>query len=205
MLQEKYATEINTILNRYAHRRSTVLPLLYLAQDEYGHLTPEALNEVAEIAEVSSTDVFEVAGFYTLFYKQPVGKWVLQVCDDVPCCYSGAEELIEALKDELEINENETTPDGMFTLQRVKCLAACNRAPVVQANLDYIYDLTPDKIDDLLRNLRSQLRREEKLSISGRKAEDYEMNAEGDLRKIQYDLGGLPEKQQLEESKTTNE
>src|SRR5690242_1210369 len=121
-LQEKYASEIDSILSRYAQKRSAVLPLLYIAQDEYGYLTDSAIREVAGILDLPTTDVFEVVGFYTLFYNKPVGKWVLQVCDDVPCCFLGAEQIVEHLQETLGIKANQTTGDGMFTLQRVKCL-----------------------------------------------------------------------------------
>src|SRR5688500_4695222 len=98
MLLDTHKSEIETILAKYASRRSAVLPLLYIAQDEYGHLTDAAIREVAAILGLPATDVFEVVGFYSLFYERPMGAWVLQVCDDVPCCYLGAEELIAALK-----------------------------------------------------------------------------------------------------------
>jgi len=170
-LREKYSEEIDTILARYAQSRSAVLPLLYIAQDEYGHLTDEAIREVAEITNVPPTDVFEVVGFYTLFYNKPVGKWVLQVCDDVPCCFLGAEEIVADLEKKLGIEVEGTTPDGMFTLQRVKCLADCDHAPLLQANLEYYRNLTPEKIDVMLTELRQRAESGEKLSISGRFAE----------------------------------
>lgn len=170
MLKEQYADEIQTILSRYAQKRSAVLALLYIAQDAYGHLTDASIREVAEIIGVPPTDVFEVVGFYSLLYSRPVGKWVLQVCDDVPCCFSGAEELIAALEQTLGIKPEQTTADGMFTLQRVKCLADCNFAPVVQANLDYYRQITPDKVDALLTELRNRAASGELLSVSGRLA-----------------------------------
>ncbi|MBO9349352.1 NAD(P)H-dependent oxidoreductase subunit E [Chloroflexus sp. MS-CIW-1] len=184
-LLDIHQAEIETILARYASKRSAVLPLLYLAQDTYGYLTDEAIREVATILDLPPTDVFEVVGFYTLFYNRPVGTWVLQVCDDVPCCFCGAEELIAALKHSLGINEEETTPDGMFTLQRVKCLAACDRAPVLQANLDYVYDVTPDRVDTLLNNLRERAAEARKRGVSGRFAEDYEFTRDGRLVQIE--------------------
>jgi NADH-quinone oxidoreductase E subunit len=179
MLLDTHKSEIDAILARYASRRSAVLPLLYIAQDTYGHLTPEAIREVAEILGLPPTDVFEVVGFYTLFYNRPVGTWMLQVCDDVPCCYLGAEELIAALTDSLGIREEQTTADGMFTLQRVKCLAACNRAPVLQANLDYIYDVTADKAEALLADLRARAADARQRGPSGRFAEDFAVGADG--------------------------
>ena len=171
MLQEKYAADIDAILARYNQKRSAVLPLLYIAQDEYGHLTDAAIREVADILELPSTDVFEVVGFYTLFYDKPVGKWVLQVCDDVPCCFLGAEEIVADLENKLGIKSNQTTDDGMFTLQRVKCLADCDHAPLLQANLEYYRNLTSDKLDALLSELRQRAASGEQLSISGRFAE----------------------------------
>lgn len=179
MLLDTHRDEIAAIRSRYASARSAVLPLLYLAQDTYGHLTPEAIREVAAILDLPATDVFEVVGFYTLFYNRPVGSWMLQVCDDVPCCYLGAEELVQALKDSLGIAEEETTPDGVFTLQRVKCLAACDRAPVLQANLDYIYDVTAEKVGPLLADLRARAAEARKRGVSGRFAEDFAVDGAG--------------------------
>jgi NADH-quinone oxidoreductase subunit E len=170
-LREKYGQEIDAILARYAQKRSAVLPILYIAQDEYGRLTDEAIREVAEIVQVPPTDVFEVVGFYTLFYNRPVGKWVLQVCDDVPCCFLGAEQIVADLERKLGVAVDETSADGMFTLQRVKCLADCDRAPVVQANLEYYRNMTPEKVDAMLTELRQRAAAGEQLSISGRFAE----------------------------------
>jgi NADH-quinone oxidoreductase subunit E len=170
-LRDKYGQEIDTILARYAQPQSAVLPLLYIAQDEYGHLTDAAIREVAELATMPPTDVFEVVGFYTLFYNRPVGKWVLQVCDDVPCCFLGAEEIVADLEQKLGIPVEGTTADGMFTLQRVKCLADCDRAPLVQANLEYYRNLTPEKVDAMLTELRQRADAGEPLSISGRFAD----------------------------------
>lgn len=194
-LQEKYASDIEAILAKYADRRSAVLPLLYVAQDEYGHLSDKAIREVADALDLPPTDIFEVVGFYTLYYEKPVGKWMLQVCDDAPCCYLGAEELIASLKEKLGIEEEETTSDGMFTLQRVKCLAACNRAPVMQANLSYIYDVTPDQLDGLLHELRERAEKGDMIDLSGKNAEDFDLSPEGKMRLIERRLGGMPKRQ----------
>ena len=170
-LREKHGQEIDTLLSRYREKRSAVLQMLYIAQDEYGHLTDEAIREVAEIVQMPPTDVFEVVGFYTLFYNQPVGKWVLQVCDDVPCCFLGAEQIVADLEQKLGVAVDGTTADGMFTLQRVKCLADCDRAPVIQANLEYYRNMTPERVDSMLTDLRRRADAGEPLSISGRLAE----------------------------------
>jgi predicted metal-binding protein len=133
-----------------------------------------------------------VVSFYTLYYDKPVGKWVIQVCDDTPCCYLGAEELIGALKKELNIREDQTSADGMFTLQRVKCLATCQRAPVVQANLSYFYDVTVERMDAFLRHLREHADSPQAASVSGRYAEDYEPAPDGTFRMMERRLGDVP-------------
>jgi NADH-quinone oxidoreductase subunit E len=171
VLADTYANEIAAILARYPVKKSAVLPLCYLAQDEYGYLNIDHIQEVADILDMPYTDVYEVATFYSLIYDQPVGQWVLQVCDDNPCCFTGTEELVTDLEERLGIQAGETTPDRMFTLQRVKCIGACHRAPVMQANLEFLYDVTPDKVPGLLEDMAQQAQRGEKLSISGRFAE----------------------------------
>ena len=171
MLADKYADEIAAILARYPSKRSAILPVCYIAQDEYGFLTERAVREVADILEIPYTDAFEVVMFYSLLYDTPAGKWMLQVCDDNPCCFNGAEELVADLEQRLAIDAGGTTSDGMFSLQRVKCIGACHRAPVLQANLEFRYDLTPDKVDSLLTELRDKVVRGEPISISGRLAE----------------------------------
>jgi NADH-quinone oxidoreductase subunit E len=171
MLREKYADEINTLLARYPVKKSAVIPLCYIAQDEYGFIGPDQVTEVADILDMPYTDVYEVVTFYSLLYDQPVGKWVLQVCDDNPCCFTGAEELVADLEERLGIPAGETTPDGMFTLQRVKCLGACHRAPLLQANLEFFYDVTPEKVGPVIVELAEHADRAERISVSGRFAE----------------------------------
>jgi NADH-quinone oxidoreductase subunit E len=191
MLYDTHTQEIDELLSRYADRRSAVLPVLYIAQDTYGTITPEVIHDVAETLDLPYTDVFEVVGFYTLFYDKPFGKWMIQVCDDVPCCYLGAEELLAVLKEKLGVREDEVTSDGMFTVQRVKCLATCQRAPVVQANLSYYYDVTAERAEALLSHLRGRTESLEATSVSGKHAEDYEPDADGTFRQIARRLGPI--------------
>jgi NADH-quinone oxidoreductase subunit E len=155
-LLTKYQGQIDNILSRYPDKRSALLPLLYLAQSEYGWLSQDVMNEVAAILELQPTEVTSVAGFYTLFHKEPVGKYVIEICDDLPCALRGAEPFVEHACQKLGIQVGETTPDGLFTLHTVMCLAACDRAPMMQVNLDYHEDLTNEKFDALVDQLRQE-------------------------------------------------
>ena len=152
MLKEKRANEIQEILSRYPpeRRRSAVMPLLYLAQAEYGYCSDDAVREVAEIIGCDPTEVKGIVGFYTMFYEQPVGKYVIDVCDDLPCALRGADKFVTHCERKLGIRAGQTTPDGKFTLHTVMCIAACDRAPVAQINQEYHYDLTTEQFDQLV-------------------------------------------------------
>lgn len=134
MLAEKYAAQIQNILNRYPpeRKRSAVMPLLYLAQSEYGYVTPEAIREIGEITGVAPTDVAGVVGFYSLYHDHSAGKRYLQICTDLPCALRGADEFAAELLRRLGVNWGETTADGEFTVEHVMCIGACDKAPCFQ-------------------------------------------------------------------------
>lgn len=138
MLAEKYRSEIDAILAKYPaeRRRSAVMPLLHLAQQEYGHIPPQALAEIAELLGMSSTQVGSLVGFYSLYYDKPGGKYRIQVCTDLPCALRGAQGFAEALCARLGIPLGGTTQDGLITVETVMCLAACDRAPMFQVQGD---------------------------------------------------------------------
>jgi len=154
-LREKAKDEIDAILSRYPTRRSAVLPLCDLAQKEYGYMSPEAVREVAEILELDPTEVQGLVGFYTLLREAPTGKYVIEVCDDLPCALRGADQFVDHVCHRLGVNVGETTEDGLFTVQRVMCIAACDRAPVAQINLEYHENLDADKFDAVLEKLKN--------------------------------------------------
>lgn len=133
-LLEKYASEIETTLAKYPpdQKRAAAMPLLYLAQREYGYVTKQALLEISEILDVPSTEIGQLVGFYTLYHDEPGGKYRIQVCTDLPCALRGAEEFLEQLCENLGIQVGETTPDGLITIEKVMCLAGCDRAPLFQ-------------------------------------------------------------------------
>lgn len=156
MLSDKVKLEIQQLKARYPHPNSALLPALALAQKEHGWLSPEVLEEVAEVMGLSPAQVGSVASFYTMFNRRPVGKYLIQVCTNVACSLLGAEHLVDHLKQKLGIGVGETTPDGRFTLLEVECLGSCGTAPVMQINDTYYENLTAEKVDQILAELRSR-------------------------------------------------
>lgn len=158
MIAEKYAKEIESLFKRYPEdqRKSAVLPLLHIAQQEYGYCSQAAMQEVADIIGCDPTHVRGIAGFYTLYYEEEVGKFVLEVCNDLACALRGADEFIEMAEKKLGIKLEGTTDDGMFTLKNVMCLGACDRAPMLQCNLKFHEHLDEAKFDQLLTDMRAK-------------------------------------------------
>ncbi len=134
MLAEKYREQIESTLAKYPadQKRSAVMPLLYIAQAEYGYVTPEAMDEVAEILELEPTQVASIVGFYSLYYDHPGGKHRIQICTDLPCALRGADQFAAELCKKVGVKLGETTADGRFTIEAVMCLAACDKAPMFQ-------------------------------------------------------------------------
>lgn len=133
-LAEKYVDDIQAVLEKYPadRKQSAVMPLLYLAQREYGYVTKQAMQEIAEILDMSATEVASIVGFYSLYYDEEGGKYRVQVCTDLPCALRGAEEFLEKFCENLGIQVGETTPDGLVTVEKVMCLAGCDKAPMFQ-------------------------------------------------------------------------
>lgn len=148
--------KIEEIARRYPDTRSAVMPALYLAQERYGYLTKEAMEEVAEVLNLPPVQVYEIATFYTMYNKKPVGRYHIQVCTNVSCMLLGAESLVDYLRKKLGIDVGETTKDGLFTLSTVECLGSCGTAPVMQINDTYHENLTKERIDEILEGLRKE-------------------------------------------------
>ncbi len=154
MLSATTHSTIRALMAKYPHARSALIPSLQAAQEEAGYLSPEVIREVAEVFQLSPNEVYEVASFYTMLYKRPVGKYVVQVCTNISCLLCRSEDILSHLQQRLGIKPGETTADKKFTLLEVECLASCGTAPVVQINDDYHENLTPDKLDRILDNLK---------------------------------------------------
>lgn len=160
MLADKYAERIEKVFSKYPDKRSGIMDILYLAQEEYGWLSEDALREVAEICEVDPTQAHSIAGFYTMYSEKPKGKYWLQVCTDLPCALRGADTFYEDLCDYLGVEDGGTTEDGLFTVEQVMCLAACDKAPMLQCNFHYHENLDLEKMKALIDRLRAEAQAE---------------------------------------------
>ena len=139
----------------YPSRRSAMLPLLHLAQEQDGYLTDEAMAEVAELTGTTPAEVRGTASFYDMFHLEPVGRYVVGICTNIACLLRGGEELLEHASAVLGCAVGGTSDDGLFTLEETECLADCNIAPVVQVNHRYVRTTTPEAFDGLIEDLRA--------------------------------------------------
>eukprot|EP00070_Physeter_catodon_P006923 XP_007114848.1 NADH dehydrogenase [ubiquinone] flavoprotein 2, mitochondrial isoform X2 [Physeter catodon] len=148
---------IEAIVKNYpeGHKAAAVLPVLDLAQRQNGWLPISAMNKVAEVLQVPPMRVYEVATFYTMYNRKPVGKYHVQVCTTTPCMLRNSDSILEAIQKKLGIKVGETTPDKLFTLIEVECLGACVNAPMVQINDNYYEDLTPKDIEEIIDKLKA--------------------------------------------------
>ena len=141
-------------VNRYPKKEAAMLPVLYLAQQEFGHLGEEAIAYVAKILEQPPARVHGVVSFYTMLNMKPIGRHHIQVCRTLPCALRGAEKITGFLKQKLGIELGQTTSDKRFTLTEVECLASCGTAPMMQINDDYYENLTEAKVTEILESLK---------------------------------------------------
>ena len=156
-------------------QQSAIMPLLWLAQWQQGWLPTVAIAYCAKLLDMPEIRAFEVASFYTMYNRSPVGKHHVQVCTSTPCMLRGSDELLETCKKHLHVDLHGVTEDGQFSLTEVECLGACVNAPMVQINLDTFEDLTPENFISLLDNLKagrevkvgSQIGRQASCAVSG--------------------------------------
>uniref|UniRef100_A0A8C7KH90 NADH dehydrogenase [ubiquinone] flavoprotein 2, mitochondrial n=1 Tax=Oncorhynchus kisutch TaxID=8019 RepID=A0A8C7KH90_ONCKI len=148
---------IDAIISMYpeGHKQAATIPVLDLAQRQHGWLPISAMNKVAEVLEVPPMRIYEVATFYTMFLRQPVGKYHIQICTTTPCMLCDSDSILEALQNKLGIKVGGMTSDKMFSLIEVECLGACVNAPMVQINDNYYEDLSPKDIDQIIDELKA--------------------------------------------------
>jgi NADH-quinone oxidoreductase subunit E len=150
---------VKNIIKRYPEgkQKSALLPVLHLAQSEFdGWLSSPVMDYVASLLNIKPIEVYEVATFYSMYNLNPVGKCLIEVCQTGPCWLRGSDEIIDHLEKKLNIKVGETTADGMFSLKAVECLGSCGTAPMLQCGAAYHEDLTTEKVDTLLEQLRTK-------------------------------------------------
>jgi NADH:ubiquinone oxidoreductase subunit E len=153
-LYARLLPEIEPLIAQYEEKRSALIPLAQLFQEHEGYVTANAMAAIAYLVGESLAQVESTISFYTLLFRKPVGKYVFQVCRNLSCILNGAEEMMAYARRQLGIGHIETTDDGLISYEEVECLAACDRAPCAQVNLEFVYDLTREKIDTMIAAMR---------------------------------------------------
>lgn len=156
MLSEKTKQKILELQKKYPEKRSALLPALHVAQSEKGFLPKEIQAEVAELFELSPSDVHSVVSFYDMFFEEPVGKHVIHVCKNISCMLRGSDALLSTLCTKLKVLPHEMTSDGEFTVIPCECLAACDRAPMMMVDAEVIGPVALDEIDAILENAKKK-------------------------------------------------
>ena len=154
MFSEKLAKKFDDMVTHYPTKRSALVPMLLFAQDEIGHISEEAIADIAKRVDVTPNEVQYVLSYYSLLHTKPHGKFHVQVCTNISCLLRGGEELYSHCKKSLGIGHKQTTSDGVFSLEEVECIGACSWAPAVQVNYDFHENLTPAKMDKVLDDYR---------------------------------------------------
>ncbi|HEY1428091.1 MAG TPA: NAD(P)H-dependent oxidoreductase subunit E [Candidatus Tumulicola sp.] len=154
-LRARLQPQCDEIIRRYEEKRSALIMLMHLFQDAQGFVSTDAVVAVSEMLGVTQAETEGTVSFYTLLYRKPVGKYMLQPCRGLACAINGAEDIMAYFRERLGIGHLQTTDDGVFSYEEVECLAACDRATCMQVNLEFVYDLTPEKIDAMLDAMRA--------------------------------------------------
>lgn len=144
------------IISRYPSPRSALIPLCHLAQEQDGWLSEDAMAHIAELVGVSSAEVLGTASFYEMFKREPVGRYQINVCTQIACMLSGADELLEHASAKLGIHPGQVTADGLFSIEGVECIAACTEAPCLQINYRYFHRVSPGELDRIVDDLRTK-------------------------------------------------
>ncbi|PIE33147.1 MAG: NAD(P)H-dependent oxidoreductase subunit E [Ilumatobacter coccineus] len=154
-LNDKNLVTAREIISRYPKKKSAMIPLLHLSQEQNGYVTQEAMRHIAELVEVTTAEVYGTASFYEMFRFEPTGKYLINMCGTMSCALRGGHELMHYAEEKLGIKAGSTTPDGMFTLQHAECQAACTEAPSIQVNYRHRYRVTIEEFDQLIDDLRA--------------------------------------------------
>lgn len=156
-LTQENLEKVDKIIARYpeGRQKSALLPVLHVAQEQFGWLSVETMDYVASLLSIDPIEVYEVASFYSMYNLKPVGKYMFEVCQTGPCMLRGCDDIIAYIGEKLNIKPGETTADGMFTLKTVECLGACGYAPMMQLGKFYKEHLTKEKVDAIIEECRN--------------------------------------------------
>ncbi len=143
------------IVSRYPRAKSATIPLLHLAQEQDGHVTDDAMEHIAELTGTTPAQVLGTCSFYEMFKREPVGRYLVNICTNISCQIMGGEELLHHAEHTLGIKAGSTTADGLFTIEDVECIAACTEAPCLQVNYRYRHRITHEEFDQLVDDLRA--------------------------------------------------
>ena len=149
------------ILSRYPRAKSATIPLLHLAQEQDGWVTDDAMEHIAELTGTTPVQVLGTCSFYEMFKREPVGRYLVNICTNISCQIMGGEELLHHAEEALGIKAGSTTPDGLFTIEDVECIAACTEAPCLQVNYRYFHKIANDEFDRVIDDLRQGRRGDE--------------------------------------------
>ncbi len=149
------------IISRYPRIKSATIPLLHLAQEQDGYVADDAMEHIAELTNTTPAQVLGTCSFYEMFKREPVGKYLVNICTNISCQIMGGEELLHHAEESLGIKGGSTTPDGLFTIEDVECIAACTEAPCLQINYRYFHKISNDQFDEVIADLRAGGRTDE--------------------------------------------
>lgn len=147
--------QIETLVQKYPSSRSAILPALHIVQAQFGFIPAEPMAELAEMLGILKGDVEQVVTFYRMYNRQPVGQFHLKICDSISCYLLGSDELIEHGLQKLGTQLNQTSGDGKITISKIECLAACGAAPCLQVNDEFLYNVQPEQLDEILDTLKT--------------------------------------------------
>ena len=154
-LYARLLPEIEPLIAQYEQKRSALIPLAHLFQEHEGYVSADALAAIAYLVGETLAVVESTISFYTLLFRKPVGKYMVQICRNLSCMLNGAEDIMAYARQQLGIAHLETTDDGLISYEEVECLAACDRAPCAQVNLEFVYELTRESVDAMIAAIRA--------------------------------------------------
>lgn len=157
---ETLVEQIKALVPHYPEPQAALIPALHLIQDHFGYISDASIDEVSGLVEVPPAEILGTISFYTMFRREPSGRFHINVCKNLSCTLVGSRQFIAHLEEKLGIKLGETTPDGVFTLGAVECLGACTEAPVMEIDGDYFFRLTPEKVEKVLNIYRERAKSE---------------------------------------------